>query len=304
VCEVLNQLKAPVYIERVSVADTARIMKARQAVRKALEIQRDRKGYAFVEFISPCPTSVGEDPLRAARFCIEEMETEFPLGCLRDASASAAPRAPRPPAPSVTEFFGSLAGGQAPAEQVDEAVSELRLKFAGFGGQGILSLGICVAEAARLRRRYATWFPSYGPEMRGGAAACSVVLSGKPIGSPIVDRPDVLVCMNLPSFERFAGTVGPHGLAVVDTSVSRQVAVPDGVRVVGVPAIELAAAFGMPKAANTVMLAALSRLGATGLAREDLLQALDASFRRKPALVEPNRRLFVEAERWMAEHVS
>lgn len=303
VCEVLNQLKAPVYIERVSVADTPRIMRARQAVRKALEIQREGKGYTFVEFISPCPTSVGSDPLKAAVFCIQEMEKEFPLGCLRDESGTAVSRAPRAPAPSVKAFFEQSGERQAPAAAHDASVRELRLKVAGFGGQGVLSLGYCVAEAARLSKRYTTWFPSYGPEMRGGAAACSVVISGQTIGSPAVDRPDVLVCMNQPSYERFASQVQADGTLIVDASVPLEVKVPTGVRVVGVPAIELAIKFGLPKAANTIMLAALSRLGVTGLTRERLLDALDSSFRRKPSLVEKNRMLFGEAEAWLDKHL-
>jgi 2-oxoisovalerate ferredoxin oxidoreductase beta subunit len=303
VCEVLNQLKAPVYIERVSVADTPRIMRARQAVRKALEIQREGKGYTFVEFISPCPTSVGADPVKAALFCVEEMEREFPLGCLRDERATAVPRAPRPAAQTVVEFFRQSSGREAPAAARDASVRELRLKFAGFGGQGVLSLGVCVAEAARLERRYTTWFPSYGPEMRGGSAACSVVTSGQPIGSPAVDRPDVLVCMNQPSYERFFDQIRPGGTVIVDASVPLREKVPAGVRVVAVPAIDLSIKFGMPKAANTIMLAALSRLGVTGLKREFLLDALDASFRRKPSLVEKNRMLFGEAEAWLDKHL-
>ncbi len=303
VCEVLNQLKAPVFIERVSVADTPRIMKARRAVRKALEIQRDGKGYAFVEFISPCPTSLGVDSVKAALFCVAEMEKEFPLGCLRDESQTAVPRAPRAAAPSAIAFFEQTVERQVPVAVCDADFREQRLKFAGFGGQGILSLGICVAEAARLERRFTTWFPSYGPEQRGGSAACSVVVSGKPIGSPSVDRPDVLVCMNQPSYERFVGHVVPGGLVIVDASVPLQAQVPEGVRVVALPAIDLAISFGVPKAANTLMLAALARLGVTGLSRDHLLAALDASFKKKPALVEKNRMLFGAAEAWMAQHM-
>jgi 2-oxoisovalerate ferredoxin oxidoreductase beta subunit len=303
VCEVLNQLKAPVYIERVSVADTPRIMKARLAVRKALEIQRDGKGYAFVEFISPCPTSCGTDSVKAARFCVDEMEKEFPLVCLRDESLTAEPRVPKVAAPEVKAFFEQTVNRLVPSAVCDEAFQEVRLKFAGFGGQGVLSLGICVAEAARLERRFTTWFPSYGPEQRGGSAACSVVISGKPIGSPAVDRPDVLVCMNQPSYERFAGQVVPGGMIIVDTSVPQRAQVPEGVRVVSLPAIDLSIKHGVPKAANTLMLAALARLGVTGLSREHLLTALDESFRKKPALVAKNRRLFNEAEVWMEQHM-
>ena len=303
VCEVLNQLKAPVYIERVSVADTKRIMQAKRAIRKALEIQRDGKGYAFVEFISPCPTNLGMDSLKAAAFCIDQMEKEYPLGCVRDASATALPRAPVPAAPSVAEYFCNADQHQAPAAEVDEKARELRLKFTGFGGQGILSLGVCVAEAARLEKRFTTWFPSYGPEQRGGSAACSVVISGRPIGSPAVDHPDVLVCMNQPSYERFVKDMKPGGTVIVDSTVPLTAKAPDGVRVISMPAIDLAIKMGVPKAANTMMLAALAKLGVTGLENRHLIEALDASFKKKPALVEQNRLLLNEAEAWMDKNL-
>ncbi|MDR2849390.1 MAG: 2-oxoacid:acceptor oxidoreductase family protein [Verrucomicrobiota bacterium] len=300
VCEVLNQLKAPVYIERVSVADTRRITQAKRAIRKALEIQRDGKGYAFVELISPCPTNMGMDSLKSAAFCVEQMEREYPLGCLRDGSAEAAPRAPVPPAPTVEAYFNAEERQhQAPAAEPDGAFRELRLKFTGFGGQGILSLGICVAEAARLEKRFTTWFPTYGPEQRGGSAACSVVISGTPIGSPSVDHPDVLVCMNQPAYERFVKDVRPGGTVIVDATVPLNVAAPAGVRVVAMPAIDLSIKLGVPKAANTMMLAALAKLGVTGLSDAHLVAALDASFKGKTALVEKNRLLLKEAGAWL-----
>ncbi|HOR98603.1 MAG TPA: 2-oxoacid:acceptor oxidoreductase family protein [Kiritimatiellia bacterium] len=304
VCEVLDQLKAPVYIERVSVADTKRIMQAKRAVRKALEIQRDGKGYAFVEFLSPCPTNLGMDANAAALFCVEQMEREYPLGCLRDLQATAQPRPAAGAAPSVEAYFGASTQQSVPEAVIDETFGELRLKFTGYGGQGILSLGVCVAEAARLERRFTTWFPTYGPEQRGGSAACSVVLSGRPIGSPAVDHPDVLVCMNQPSFERFAKDVKPGGTVIVDATVPQQVPVPEGVRVVTMPAIDLAIKMGVPKAANTMMLAALARTGVTRLQDAHLLAALDASFKNKPALVEKNRLLMREAEAWLDKNAA
>jgi 2-oxoisovalerate ferredoxin oxidoreductase beta subunit len=296
VCEVFNQLKAPVYIERVSVADTKRIMAAKRAIRKAIEIQRDKKGYAFVEIISPCPTNFGTDALTCAQFCIDVMEKEFPLGCFRDTSATVPARSARPQGLTPAELFVSEGDAGVPAAKVGEAFAERRFKFSGFGGQGILSLGLCVAEAARLESRYTTWFPTYGPEQRGGAAACSVVVSGKAIGSPAVDHPDVLVCMNQPSYERFVGTVKPGGTVIVDATVTRTVEPPKGVRLVVMPAIDLAMKLGVPKAANTMMLAALSRLNVTGISRDNLLNALTASFKKKPALAEKNRTLFQAAE--------
>jgi 2-oxoisovalerate ferredoxin oxidoreductase beta subunit len=295
VCEVFNQLKAPVYIARVSVADTKRILQAKQAIRKVFEIQRDRKGYALLEILAPCPTNFKMDPLAAARFCIDEMEREYPLGVFRDASETAAPADPRPVprAASCPELFVGDDALEPPVD--DPSFAERRFKFAGYGGQGILSLGLCVAEAARLERRHTLWFPSYGPEQRGGSANCSVVVSGRSIGSPTVEHPDVLVCMNRPAYERFAGDVRPGGVVVVDETVVSDVKPPEGVTLVRWPALRLAEEMGVPKAANTMMLAALRGLSCTGLSPESLEEALVASFRKKPELGEKNRTLFRQA---------
>lgn len=295
VCEVFNQLKAPVYIARVSVADTKRILQAKQAIRKVFEIQRDRKGYALLEILAPCPTNFKMDPLAAARFCIDEMEREYPLGVFRDAFETAAPADPRPVprAASCPELFVGDDALEPPVD--DPSFAERRFKFAGYGGQGILSLGLCVAEAARLERRHTLWFPSYGPEQRGGSANCSVVVSGRSIGSPTVEHPDVLVCMNRPAYERFAGDVRPGGVVVVDETVVSDVKPPEGVTLVRWPALRLAEEMGVPKAANTMMLAALRGLSCTGLSPESLEEALVASFRKKPELGEKNRTLFRQA---------
>jgi len=302
VCEVLNTLQAPVYITRVSVADPARIMQAKRAIRRALEIQRDRKGYAFVEILSPCPTNLGNDALTAAAYCIEQMEAEFPLGCLRDTADTAVARPLGIPARTLDALFGDEA---VVADAVpDAAFREVSLKFSGFGGQGILSLGLCVAEAARRAGRFTTWFPSYGPEQRGGSAACSVVIAGRTIGSPLVDHPDVLACMNQPAYERFVATVRPGGLALIDSTVPLTRPQPEGVCVLSVPALDLAQRMGVPRAANTVMMGVLLASGRTALAPEHLLDAVESSFRKKPELAAKNREILDAAVAWYhAQHV-
>lgn len=309
VCEVFNQLKAPVYIARVSVADTRRIMQAKQAIRKVFEIQREKKGYALLEIIAPCPTNFKMDAQKAAEFCINEIEKEFPLGVFRDDTAKAPEEAATPAepssspllAPKTVPYFASCAELFAEKDAIEPAVddktfAERRFKFAGYGGQGILSLGLTIAEAARLERRHTLWFPSYGPEQRGGSANCSVVVSGTPIGSPTVEHPDVLVCMNQPAYERFVGDVREGGIVIVDETVPVNVDPPAGVKLVVWPAIRMAEEFGVPKAANTMMLAALKKLNCTGLSGESLETALVASFKKKPALGEKNRELLKKAE--------
>ena len=295
VCEVLNQLKAPVYIARVSVADTRRIMQAKQAIRKVFEIQRDGKGYAMLEILAPCPTNFKMNAQDAAAFCMNEMEKEFPLGVFRDETAREALSVrPIPQVASCRDLFAEK--DAVPAAETDASFAERRFKFAGYGGQGILSLGLTVAEAARLERRHTLWFPSYGPEQRGGSANCSVVVSGTPIGSPTVEHPDVLVCMNQPAYERFVGDVKTGGVVIVDETVPVKVQPPEGVRLIVWPAIRMAEEFGVPKAANTMMLAALKKFKCTGLSDESLENALVASFKKKPALGEKNRELLRLAE--------
>ncbi len=318
VCEVFNQLQAPVYIARTSVADTKRIMQTKQAIRRLFELQRAHKGYCVLEILAPCPTNFRMDPLKAAAFCMNELEREFPLGTLRDvekgigasagdrAASPAAAEAPSPylavkPVPvmkTCAELFAEKT--VVPPAQNDPAVPERRFKFAGYGGQGILSLGLTVAEAARLEKRHTLWFPSYGPEQRGGSANCSVVVSGMPIGSPTVEHPDVLVCMNQPAYERFVGDVKKGGVVIVDATVPIACQPPEGVKLVVWPAIKMAEEFGVPKAANTMMLAALKKLGVTGLSDANLEAALVASFAKKPELGEKNRELLRKAEARMA----
>ncbi len=300
VCEVLNQLDAPVFIERVSVADTKRIMQARKAVRKALEIQRDGKGYAFVEFLSPCPTNWRMDAIAAANFVTEQMEKVFPLGNLRDRSADAAPMPNPVRRVGMGELFG--AGQEGGAAKADAAFRERKFKFSGFGGQGVLSLGLVVAEAAGRSGRFVSWLPSYGPEQRGGYASCSVVVSGREVGSPTVDRPDVLVAMSQQAAERFAMTVPSGGTIIYEASLPRPEA-NEGVRVLAFPASQVAAEAGTPKAANTALLGALTALGLHDLPEDKVLEALDESFAAKPALVERNRKVYQAAFAWARENL-
>lgn len=129
--------------------------------------------------------------------------------------------------------------------------------IAGFGGQGILLMGQLLAEAAMQEELYATWFPSYGPEMRGGTANCTVVFSSEEIGSPIAAQYSVVIAMNQPSLERFAPRVRSGGVLLVNASM---VPVPyerEGITVLYIPAAEIAHDLGQPKVGNVVMLGSL-----------------------------------------------
>lgn len=160
--------------------------------------------------------------------------------------------------------------------------------FAGFGGQGILFTGKVAAYTGMVDEREVSWLPSYGPEMRGGTANCSVCIDDRPIGSPLVLEPDALIVMNNPSYDKFIGTVAPGGVAVVDsTLIDRQCSRTD-ITVVYVPATRLAKEAGMAKLANLIMLGALQK--ATGFASDETLKKAIAKCvpATKPELLELN----------------
>ena len=309
VAELMNQLRAPVYIARCSVADTARILQTKKIVRKAIELQRDGKGYVYVEVLSPCPTAMGLDSMESAKFVTEKIEKDFPLGIFRDNSTASVllPPVP-PPAPvvplSLAALFPKDGDREFPSPQPDPAYPERRMIFAGSGGQGVLVLGLCVIDAGASARRFVTWYPIYGPEQRGGFVSCSLVVGGQPVGAPNVEHPDILVCLTRPMLDRFLPTVKPGGLVFCDSLVlEKGTPVRDDVRLIAVPATELAAANGSNRAANTVMLAALLYTNATGLPEDAILQARDAALRKKPRLVALNRKIFEAGLAWCRKNI-
>ena len=134
-----------------------------------------------------------------------------------------------------------------------------RILIAGFGGQGILFAGKFLANKGLLEGRHLSWLPSYGPEMRGGTANCSVVLSDEPVGSPIVDRPDVLIVMNLPSLDKYESAVVPGGAIFYDSTLIERPVTRKDVRVFAVPATSLALQNGVQGLANMIMVGKVLR---------------------------------------------
>jgi len=136
-------------------------------------------------------------------------------------------------------------------------MANFEMIIAGFGGQGLLFSGKVLAYAGLLENRELSWLPSYGPEMRGGTANCNVILSDTPVGSPIVEKPNVLMVMNTPSLDKYEGSVVPGGKIFVDsTLIARKVERTD-VEVFYVPATKMAGDMGMPTLANMILLGAI-----------------------------------------------
>ncbi len=133
-------------------------------------------------------------------------------------------------------------------------MSTTQYLFAGFGGQGILFAGKFAAYKGLIDEKQVSWLPSYGPEMRGGTASCSVIISDDPVGSPIVSKPDVLVAMNLPSLDRYEDAVATGGTIFVDSTLVERRVKRDDVAVYYVPATRLANENGMPTLANMIIM--------------------------------------------------
>lgn len=133
-------------------------------------------------------------------------------------------------------------------------MSATQYLFAGFGGQGILFSGKFLAYKGLMAGKNVSWLPSYGPEMRGGTASCSVVLSETPIGSPIVSNPDVLIAMNLPSLDRYENSVAPGGTIFVDSTLIERKVQRQDVTVYYVPATQMASDNNIPTLANMILM--------------------------------------------------
>lgn len=303
--ELLNNLDAPVYIERVSLSDPFHIRKAKKAVIKALQIQKEGKGYSFVEVLSPCPTNLKQDALGAQKFLNEEMIKEFPLGELRDRS-NEVEKLCRGTSDfskkSLDEIFE--VSGERNIEAVDDLdFIPLVVKISGFGGQGVMSMGLTLAQAAYKSRRYVSFYPAYGPEQRGGTSDCTVVISGETISLPTAYKSDLLVALNEPSLEKFANRVKKGGIILHDSEL-RGFDAPEGVKVIQVPAVRIARKFGVVKAANTVMLGVIVQIKSAGLSQEVFEDAIKHTFNKNPKLININLEILNAGSKWAEENLN
>ena len=133
-------------------------------------------------------------------------------------------------------------------------MSTKQFLLSGFGGQGILFAGKMLAYKGLIEEKQVSWLPSYGPEMRGGTASCSVIVSDEPVGSPIVSKPDILVALNLPSLDRFEDSVVPGGMIFYDSSLIERGVKRTDVTAIPVPATRLAGENGFGNLANMIII--------------------------------------------------
>ena len=148
-----------------------------------------------------------------------------------------------------------------------------RVILAGFGGQGILFLGKVLAEVGMMADKHVSWIPSYGPEMRGGTANCTVIISENPIASPMVTVPDTVVAMNRPSVAKFNLKIKAGGMLMYNSSLIERQEFRDDIRLVEIPASEIADDLGNPRVANLVMAGAYANFSKL-IDYEDVVKAM------------------------------
>jgi len=294
VAEMLATLPAPTYVERVAIGTSKQIMKARKAIKKALRIQAEGKGYSFVEIVSACPTGWKMDPVAARDWLVDDMLKVFPLGVFKDESDNQDEDAwkrhfedfDKAKVDVYLDRMKSAVGDVEPTV----LPGDLNCKFAGFGGQGILTLGLFLSQIGMRGGHHVSWFPAYGPEMRGGTANCSVNLSSERIGTPLVDHPNVLVVMNQPSLDMFEKDMVDGGTIIIDSTVVEGTADTKRLNVVMIPASDIADEVGTPKVANVVILGAL--VAATESFTPEFCESTLRAIIKKKSLIDMNMEAF------------
>ena len=295
VAELIAGLDGPVFVERVALYDNKRRTHAKRSIKKALELQVNGTGFAFIEVLSECPIHLKMEPEAAEAWVRDSMEPVFPLGVKKDVSDTA--RFPDMPVPTfdpertlaamgtTTELAPRFTTGFPSHLDPDD----ISIKLAGAGGDGAQTAAMLITKAAINEGFDSTDIPSYGPESRGGTSYADVHVAAREVLSPAAPHPHVLVAFNAPSLAKFGPTVRPGGVVVYDSSVIG--AVPDtfadGVRVVGVPFAEVAKELGAVQVKNVVALGALQ--GVTQLfPKETFLAVMHAALAGKRAAIDMN----------------
>jgi len=170
---------------------------------------------------------------------------------------------------------------------------QTEVTMAGFGGQGLMMIGKLLAYAGLEEGKEVTWLPSYGPEMRGGTANCTVVIADKPIGSPLISYPAAALVMNQPSLEKFGPMVREGGILVVNSAMIAINSDRTDIRCFRIRADDLAAELGSRRSANLIMLGAYIGLYEV-VSHETLIKAIEKTFAAKEQFIEINRKAFMK----------
>jgi 2-oxoisovalerate ferredoxin oxidoreductase beta subunit len=307
--EQIAQMDGPVYVERVALFDAKQRVKAQKAIRKAVRLQVQNRGFAFVEVLAECPLHLGLTPAEAERWVKEEMTPVFPLGVKKDDPQARWPEWRRPSF-DPAQVAAVLGGGAAGAPRFCRGFPrqpfgpDIAFRLAGAGGDGAQTAALLLVRAAINEGFDATHIPSYGPESRGGTSYADVHVAQDGVLSPAAPSPHVLVAFNAPSLARFGPAVAEGGLVIFDRSVVPEPPPPPpGVRQLGIPCSEAAQALGRAVVKNIVALGALQE--ATRLfPAETLLTAVRQALDGRPELIPLNEQAFAAGARLAREVLS
>jgi len=304
VAELIAQLDGPVYVERTALYDNKTRHKTTKAIRKALELQIQGRGFAFVEVLAECPTHLKRTPIETEAWVREKMVPVYPLGVFKDETREPWFHLPkREFAPervldllhAPTEAAARFNDGF-PAH-ID--ANDVAVKLAGSGGDGAQTAAMILAKAAVNEGFDATHIPSYGPESRGGTSYADVHIARDEVLSPASPQPHVLVAFNAPSLAKFGPSVVENGIVIYDSSVITET--PQfrrGVAVHPVPCAEIAMSLGRGVVKNVVALGAL-QAATRVLPVESFLTAIRIGLQDKCAMIPLNE----EAFRWGGKSV-
>jgi 2-oxoisovalerate ferredoxin oxidoreductase beta subunit len=297
VAETLAQLDGPIYVERVALFDNKQRNRAKKAIKKALQLQVDNKGFSLVEVLAECPTHLKATPVEAEQWVKEQMVPIFPLGVKKDEDVE--PwfdlGTPTFDPERVVEVIGGSADktetfADGFAAHLDE--TDVALKFAGAGGDGAQMVAMLTARTAISEGFDSTHIPSYGPESRGGTSYADVHVAAEEVLSPASPRPHLLVAFNAPSLEKFGPTVQPGGTIIYDSSVIASPPELDpSVTMVGVPCTEIAMDLGAARVKNVVALGALQAASQL-FPRDSFLTAIRQALQNNCAMIELNEEAF------------
>jgi 2-oxoisovalerate ferredoxin oxidoreductase beta subunit len=307
VAELMAGLDGPVYVERVALFDAKNRVKAEKAIKKAIRLQVEGRGFSFVEVLAECPTHLKLTPLETEKWVKEQMVPRFPLGVKKDVVKDELWPLPAPPKFVPGELLSVIGGTSERPPRFAKGFPEtawgrdIGIKLAGAGGDGAQTAALLLARAAIAEGFDATHIPSYGPESRGGTSYADVRIAEGEVLSPAAPEPHVLVAFNAPSVAKFAPAVVEGGVVVYDSSVvAERPKVRPGVAVVGVPFAQVAADLGKIIVKNIVALGALQEATRL-LPKETFLAAIRQALADKCALVPLNEEAFAWGGRKAAE---
>jgi 2-oxoisovalerate ferredoxin oxidoreductase beta subunit len=300
VAELIAGLDGPVYVERVALFDAKNRVKAEKAIKKALRLQVENRGFSFVEVLAECPTHLKMTPVEAEKWVKEYMVPMYPLGVKKDVTREEAWPLPPPPNFMPGKMLDVIGGTSEETPRFCDGFpktpwgDDIGIKLAGAGGDGAQTAALLLARAAINEGFDSTHIPSYGPESRGGTSYADVRIAREEVLSPAAPEPHVLVAFNAPSVAKFGPHVVEGGVVVYDSSVVPFVpALRPGVKAVGVPFAQIAAALGKIIVKNIVALGALAE--ATRLfPRETFLTAIRQALADKAKLIPMNEEAFAE----------